>query len=154
MSAAHAFEAEIKEGRGGGALIEVPFSVRDVFGTGGQVRVVATFDGRPYRGSLAPMGGGVHILGVRKDIRDAIGKGVGDTIAVTIEGDTQTRAVDIPPELVSALRANPEARARFESLSYTHRREYAEWVGSAKKQETKDRRAARAVELILGGKTR
>ena len=36
------FEAEIIAGRGGGAMVEIPFSVRDAYGTGGQVRVYAT----------------------------------------------------------------------------------------------------------------
>jgi len=135
-------------------MVEVPFSVRDVFGTGGQVKVRATFDGHEYRGSIAPMGVGAHILGVRKDIRAAIGKDVGDTVSVTIERDTEPRVVVVPPELSSALADSPEAEKRYSALSYTHRREFAEWVAEAKKQETKDRRAAKAVEMIQTGRTR
>ena len=93
----HAFRAEILEGRGGGAMVEVPFSVREVYGTGGQVRVRATFDGHEYRGSIAPMGGGGHILGVRKDVRAAIGKDIGDVVDVMLERDTEERTVAVPP---------------------------------------------------------
>jgi Domain of unknown function (DUF1905)/Bacteriocin-protection, YdeI or OmpD-Associated len=150
----HAFETEIISGRGGGALVEIPFSVRDVYGTGGQVKVRATFDGHEYRGSIAPMGGGVHILGIRKDIRVAIGKDIGDTVSVTVERDTAPRTVTVPPELSSALSAHPDVAERFEAMSYTHRREFAEWVAEAKKQETRDRRATRAIEMIVEGKTR
>lgn len=149
-----AFDAEIIEGRGGGALVEIPFSVRDVLGTAGQVRVRATFDGHEYRGSLAPMGSGVHVLGVRKDIRAAIAKSVGDTVHVTVQPDSLPRVVDVPGELARALEGDAMARERYTSLSYTHRREFAEWVAEAKKQETRDRRAERAVELILDGRTR
>jgi hypothetical protein len=148
------FDAEILAGRGGGAMVEIPFSVKDACGAGGQVKVKATFDGVEYRGSIAPMGGGVHILGIRKEIRKRIGKEIGDTVAVTLERDLEPREVEVPSELAQALAADAPARARFQSLSYTHRREFAEWVAGAKKQETRDRRAARAIEMILAGQTR
>jgi len=148
------FEAEIVTGRGGGALVEVPFSVREVYGTGGQMKVKATFDGRPYRGSLAPMGGGVHVLGIRKEIRRAIGKDVGDRVTVTLEPDTEPRTVAAPPELAAALAGAADAKSRYEALPYTHRREFAEWVGGGKKPETRERRAAKAVELLRTGETR
>ena len=150
----HEFDAEIREGRRGGAVVEIPFSVRGAYGTGGQVKVRATFDGHEYRGSIAPMGGGVHVLGIRKEIRAAISKEIGDTVRVTIVRDTAPREVTVPPELEATLADAPAARERFAALSYTHRREYAEWVAEAKRQETRDRRAARAVEMILAGETR
>ena len=154
MSGRREFDAEIEAGRGGGALVEIPFPVRDVFGTGGQVRVKATFDGHAYRGSLAPMGGGVHILGIRKEVREAIGKDVGDRVHVAIELDTEPREVVIPNELIAALEAHDDVAASFSALSYTHRREFAEWVAEGKGNETRERRAARAIELIREGRTR
>ena len=149
--ATHRFEAQILAGTRGGALVEIPFSVREAYGTGGRVKVRASFDGHEYRGSIAPMGGGSHVLGVRKDVRAAIGKDVGDTVAVTVTRDSEVRTVEIPPELADVLQGAPTAAERFEGLSYTHRREFAEWVGGGKKQETRDRRAAKAVLMILAG---
>ncbi len=147
----HQFAATLETGRRGGALVRIPFDVREEFGTGGQVKVHATFDGAAYRGSLVPMGGGEHALGVTKAVRDAIGKDVGDEVRVTLRRDTTKRTVDLPPELAAALARFPEVRRRYESLSYTHRREYAQWVAEAKRQETRDRRAARTVERLAGG---
>lgn len=66
-----------------GAYVEVPFEVRQVFGKG-RVKVHAIFDGVPYDGSLVRMGTPGHILGLRKDIRAAIGKQPGDTVRVTL----------------------------------------------------------------------
>jgi uncharacterized protein YdeI (YjbR/CyaY-like superfamily) len=43
------------------------------------------------------------------------------------------------------------AAAAFDALSYTHRREYAEWIAQAKKEKTRERRAARAVEMLKAG---
>lgn len=66
-----------------GAYIEFPYDVRAEFGRG-RVKVRATFDGAPYDGSLVRMKTPGHILGLRKDIRAAIGKQPGDTVHVTL----------------------------------------------------------------------
>ncbi len=67
-----------------GAYVEFPYDVRAEFGKG-RAKVHATFDGLPYDGSLVRMGTPGHIIGVRKDIRSAIGKQPGDVVRVTIE---------------------------------------------------------------------
>ena len=72
-----------------GAYIAVPFDIKTEFGKG-RVKVHAAFDGEPYDGSIVNMGvrnpdGSVcYIIGIRKDIRAAIGKQPGDTVRVTI----------------------------------------------------------------------
>lgn len=148
----HVFDAVIEAGGGGGAFVLVPFDVKEAFGSG-RPKVRALVDGVEYRGSIANMGQG-HCLGIRKDVRAAIGKDIGDTVHVEVGLDTKPRVVDVPEELSDALAGAPKAKARYDDLSYTHRREYATWVAEAKKQETRDRRAAKAVEMILEGKTR
>lgn len=60
----------------------------------------------------------------------------------------------IPAELSSALTKNKRAKAAFEKLSPSHRREYAEWIAEAKREETRARRIAQAIEWIGAGKTR
>ncbi|WP_018965216.1 MULTISPECIES: DUF1905 domain-containing protein [Porphyromonas] len=65
------------------AYVEIPFDVKAVYGKG-RVRVKATFDGYPYTGSIVRMGLPCHILGLRQDIRRAIGKQPGDSVRVTL----------------------------------------------------------------------
>jgi hypothetical protein len=132
------------------AYIALPFSVEEEFGTKGQVKVKATFDGVEYRGSIANMGAG-HMLMLRNDVRQAIGKVVGDTIRVTLQKDTEERIVEVPAELQVLFNANPKAEEFYNTLSYTNRKEYARWITSAKKQETKDRRLEKSIEMLLGG---
>jgi flagellar biosynthesis regulator FlaF len=145
----YTFTAEIKEGTGGGAWIEFPYDVRAEFGTGGRVPVHATFDGIPYRGSLAPMGGTCHIVGVLKEIRQRLGKNAGETVSVVLARDEEERTVAVPPELLIALEKNPEAGKRFEAMSFTHRKEWARYVDEAKNADTRLRRAEKAVLIIL-----
>jgi hypothetical protein len=145
------FEAEIRQGTGGGAFIEVPDEVIAALGGGGRIKVKATFDGVPYRGSIARYRG-VMMLGVVKAIREQIGKSAGDTVAVRVSVDREERTVETPPELEEALTRSKTARAFYDSLSYTCRKEYARWVGEAKRSETRERRAARALEMLEGGR--
>lgn len=69
------------------AYIEFPYDVKEEFNKG-RVKVEATFDGYPYSGSLVRMKTPGHIIGIRKDIRKAIGKQPGDVIHVTIKERT------------------------------------------------------------------
>lgn len=79
------FDAEIKKVPDvDGAYVEIPFDVKKTFGKG-RVPVHATFDGVRYDGSLVRMKTICHIIGIRKDIRQQIGKQAGDTIRVTIK---------------------------------------------------------------------
>ena len=67
-----------------GAYVEIPFDVKATFGKG-RVKVRAAFDGIQYDGSLVRMKTPCHILGMRKDIRAAVGKQPGDTVHVTLK---------------------------------------------------------------------
>ena len=131
------------------AFVTVPFNVAEVFGTKGQVKVKATFDDFAYRGSLAPMGNGAHVLGIRKDIRKAIGKTFGDLVEVMLEPDLEPRKVTIPPDLEAQFNMNPAARKTFTKLSFTHQREYVQDIEAAKKPETRQRRIIKRFESLL-----
>lgn len=67
-----------------GAYIEFPYDVKKEFGKG-KVKVHATFDGMEYDGILVKMKTPCHVIGIRKEIREQIGKQPGDTIQVTIK---------------------------------------------------------------------
>lgn len=66
-----------------GAYIEFPYDVKEEFGKG-RVKVHATFDDISYDGSLVKMKTPCHILGMRKDIRQQLNKGPGDSVRMTI----------------------------------------------------------------------
>jgi len=133
-------------------FIEFPFDVQKEFGRKGQIKVKAYFDGFEYRGSLVKMGHHCHIIGLNKKVRDAISKNTGDRVNVVIIEDTEVRKVEIPMDLTLVLAENKEALALFEKLSYTHRREYVEWIMSAKKAETRSSRINKCIGLLKSGK--
>jgi bifunctional DNA-binding transcriptional regulator/antitoxin component of YhaV-PrlF toxin-antitoxin module len=151
VSQEHRFRARIEASGAGGAYVTLPMNVEQVFGKK-RLRVAATFDGEPYRGSAVRMGGESHILIVLKEIRRKIGKEPGDEIEVTIREDEEPRVVAVPADLQEALHANPQAAGFFEQLAYTQRREYVAWIETAKQAETRRRRIDRAVVALREGK--
>ena len=147
------FEAMLNSIEGNQALsIDFPYDVEKLYGTRGQVKIKATYDGVPYRGSLAKIGHHCHFLLVRKDIRKQIGKNAGDKVWVTVQRDTEERIVEIPDDLMVLFNQNPEAKALYDKLSYTHRKEYARWITEAKKPETRQNRLHKTIEMLLAKK--
>jgi hypothetical protein len=129
-------------------FIEFPYDVQKEFGKKGQVKVKAFFDGFEYRGSLVKMGHHCHIIGLNKKVRGAIGKAHGEKVGVVIYEDIEERKVDLPTDLETALKAFPAAKTFFDSLSITHKKEYIEWVTSAKKSETRISRIEKCTEML------
>jgi len=149
----YSFEAVIiKHDRIDGGYIEFPYDVEKEFGKKGQVKVKASFDGFEYRGSLVKMKTPCHIIGLNKKVRDAIKKGPGDMVRVVIAEDTEVRMVEVPDDLAILFGGHPAAMEAFGKLSFTHRREYTEWITSAKKQETRDARLTKCIEMLTAGK--
>jgi hypothetical protein len=127
-------------------LIPLSFDPKAVFG---KVRapVKVTLNGYTYRSTIAAMGGPACIP-LRKSNRDAAGLEGGETIDVTVEADTEPREVEIPPDLKKALRSEPDAMARWNALSFTHRKEHVDAILEAKKPDTRARRIAKAIAML------
>jgi hypothetical protein len=147
MSKKHTFTAMIQNPGGGGAFVEVPFDVEREFGSK-RPRVKALIEGVPYRGTLTRMGTDCHILGIRKEIREQVGKTFGDEVTVTVEPDTEPRLIDVPVELKKAFKTDKDAKVLFEKLSYTHQKEYVNWINEAKREETRQNRIAKTIEML------
>jgi Bacteriocin-protection, YdeI or OmpD-Associated/Domain of unknown function (DUF1905) len=115
--------------------------------------VVATVNGYTWRTTVTRMRG-EFLLGLGRAVRQEARVEAGDTVEVKLDLDTSAREVDVPEALGNALAEDPKARAAFDRLSYTHRKEYARWVAEAKRDETRQRRVAQALEMLRHGETR
>jgi hypothetical protein len=127
-------------------VVEVPFDVRAAFGSA-RAKVKVTVNGVVLRTTVAVYGGRSYI-GFRAEIRRAAGISVGDKVRVKVEADREPREVDVPANLARALARDSVARKEFEALSFTHKKEYAQWVGGAKKPETAARRVEKTVKML------
>lgn len=115
--------------------------------------VVATVNGYTWRTSVARMAG-EFVVGLNREVREGAAVKAGDDVEVALELDTAPREVAVPPDLAVALAADPQARAAFDGMAFTHRKEYARWVAEAKRDETRQRRVQQAVDMIRTGQTR
>jgi Bacteriocin-protection, YdeI or OmpD-Associated/Domain of unknown function (DUF1905) len=144
------FSAVLGGEEGERPTVVLPFDAKQRYGKA-RAPVRGTVNGAAFRTTVAVYSG-VHLIGFNKDVRERAGVEIGDQVTVELERDDEPREVDVPPELQQALAANSGARAAFEGLSYTHRREYAEWIGEGKRPDTRQRRASRALEMLETGR--
>lgn len=147
------FIAELKKAPDMDATyIEVPFDVEQTYGKK-RVKIKATIDGFIYCGSLVRMDKMCpHFLLITQAVRKAIGKSVGEQINITLELDSDERVVELPQELAELLKRQPVAEQFFNNLSYTNRKEYVQWLLSAKRPETKANRLQSIIEKLLAKK--
>jgi hypothetical protein len=149
MMKTYKFKTEIKKHpKVNSAYIEFPYSVEEEFGTKGQVKVRVEFNGYEYRGSLAKMGHHCHCVGITQEVRKTIDKEPGDFIQVVLTKDESPRVVEAPEDLAALFNNNLAAKKYFDDLSYTHKKEYVEWIVSAKKAETRERRLKKTIEML------
>ena len=66
--------------------------------------------------------------------------------------DYKNRTIAVPDELQQLFNTNKKAASFFYSLAFTHKREYVEWIVSAKKDETKQKRLVTTMEKLIAGK--
>lgn len=135
------------------AFVEFPFSTEELFNKKGQVKVKVLFDNKvEYRGSLAKMKSDCHILGLTQEVRKQLGKTFGDEVSVALMEDKEERVVEIADDIASVFNENPEAKALFDKMSYTHKKEYIRWIEEARNPETRENRKIKMIQMILDGK--
>jgi hypothetical protein len=66
--------------------------------------------------------------------------------------DVENRKVKAPPELEKLFKQQPDAKAFFESLAYSHKKEYVLWILTAKQEKTKLTRLEKTIEMLENGK--
>ncbi len=143
------FKAVLGGETGEAPTVELPFDAKERFGQA-RARVRGTVNGTEFRTTVAVYGG-IYMIGFNRELREQAGIAIGDEVTVEVELDDEPRTVELPPALSAALSHDAEARTSFDGLSYTHRREYAGWIADAKRDETRERRVARALEMLRAG---
>ena len=122
--------------------------MREVFGEA-RPPVRGAVNGTPFRTRVAVYGGKSY-LGFNREIRDEAGVGDGDEVEIELERDDALREVEVPTAFAEALEQGG-VRDDFEALSFTYRKEYVRWIEEAKRDETRERRLAKAVEMLRDG---
>jgi hypothetical protein len=115
--------------------------------------VRVTVNGNTFDGRIGRMGGET-LLGFNKAVRAACGVEAGDEVDVEVVLAEGPPAIDVPEDLAAALARDDAARTAFDGLAPSHRKEFARWVGEAKRPETRERRVAETLTMLREGRTR
>jgi hypothetical protein len=127
--------------------LEVPQDVVEALGGGKRPRVTITINGHSWRSRVAIMRGRC-LLGLSNANRQAAGVVTGEEIEVEVELDAEPPVVVEPADLTRALDADPVARAAYDRLAHTRKREHVRAIETAKKPETRMRRIEKALEML------
>jgi len=128
-------------------FVIVPFDVKKEFGRA-RPPVKASVNGHSYHSTICVYDG-KYYLPVRSDHREAAGVKAGDIVEVTLAPDTEVREVEVPAELETVFAKNRQAKASWERLSYTSKKEHAVAILTAKRPETRARRLQRILETLV-----
>jgi len=148
------FQFKVKLERAAGmevAALRPPFDVPAIFGTKARVPVRGTVNGFPFRSSLCNMGDG-HLMGVNKQMREGAKCEAGDVVDVVIQRDREERVIEVPDYIKKTIASNKTAQTTWDSLSFTHKKEWVRAIEEAKKEETRQSRMKKMMDALKQGK--
>ena len=121
----------------------------------GMTSVEGTFNGLAFQTTLQPDGQGGHWLKVDRKLREAAGAEAGDIVSLEIAPVAEEPEPRVPADLRKALAAaNPKARAVWSDITPVARRDWIQWIESAKREETRLKRIENACDMLTKGKRR
>ncbi|WP_433593171.1 YdeI/OmpD-associated family protein [Nocardia sp. CA-145437] len=129
--------------------LEVPPEVVEALGGGARPPVTITLNGHSWKSRVAILRGR-NLLGLSNANRQAAGVEIGEEVEVDLELDTEPRVIVEPEDFTQALDADPAARAAYDNLSHSRKREHVHAIESAKKPETRQRRIEKAIATLRG----
>ncbi len=136
------------------AFLVLPKSASAKFAPRGMVSVEGTMNGSPFQAALEPDGQGSHWLKVSRKLREAAGAEIGDVVAFQMTPLDKEPEPKVPADLRKALAGVPQALALWSDITPKARRDWIQWITSAKQSETRVRRVENACEMLAAGKRR
>ena len=129
--------------------VEVPKRVSTALAKKGNIPVVGRLNGFPIRATLVSLGNGRHRLYINGEMRKGANVDTGDRIHVAVQLDTQPRTVPVPGELARALEKNRRAKAAYERLPPSKRKEFLLYLNWLKRPETRKRIVEKIIAKLL-----
>jgi len=130
-------------------FIAIPFDPNEVWGVKQRHHITGTVNEHRVRGSLGS-DGNHYFLPLGAAWRRDCGLDVGDKVAVVLSPEGP-QSEKLSADIATALDAEPQAKAFFESLATFYRNTYIKWIESAKRPETRTARIAEMLTLLKSG---
>ena len=133
----------------------LPKNMSATLSSRGMTAIEGIFNGFPFQATLEPDGQKSHWLRVDRKLSKAAGADAGDVVTLEIAPATKELEPEVPADLRKALAsAAPEAQASWSDITPIARRDWIQWITSAKQAETRARRIKNACSMLASGKRR
>lgn len=126
----------------------IPDDIADAYEKAGITRVIACLNGAESRRAIQRKRDGRRLLVLGRDALKEAGVDVGDAVEVELHPDAKPDEIDLGDEFAEVLAQDDEARARWETFTIGRRRSLAYYVTSAKRSDTRLKRALELAERI------
>ena len=133
----------------GWIIVWIPFSIHNVWGSRGRLKVRGEINGFAFRTSLFPTRKGEHFLLVNKKMQDGAGAREGSTADFWLEPDLEERIVTVPAEMKRILAEDRSFRTWFDTLNYSIRKWLTDWITQPKSAASRARRAEQVAEQLF-----
>src|SRR6266550_7507375 len=108
----------------------------------GMTAIEGTINGFSFQAALEPDGQKSHWLKVDRKLREGADADAGDVVTLEIAPAAEEPEPTMPADLRKALAAAPKARALWSDITPIARRDWINWITSARQPETRARRSA------------
>jgi bifunctional DNA-binding transcriptional regulator/antitoxin component of YhaV-PrlF toxin-antitoxin module len=139
------YETEII-GEGNHASILIPEWVLQKLKTNKRAPLKVTVNGHTYQSTAVGVDGECRVVFPSAD-RMAANAKAGQSVTVTLKLDSGYREVDMPKDLIRALKASGLTKD-FADLSYSKRKGHSRLIAEAKNEANRDRRILKVIEQV------
>ena len=149
------FRPAVTEKGGSWTFLILPKSASAKLPSRSMAAIEGTINGYPFRATLEPDGQRSHWLKVNRKTREGAAAEPGDVVTLEIAPAGDEPETRVPADLRKALAAaSPKARALWSDITPIARRDWIQWITSAKQPETRTRRVRNACSMLAAGKRR
>lgn len=135
-------------------FVQLPKDVSEKLPRRGRTTVEGTINGHYFLATLEPDGQLSHWLQVSRELREAAGANIGDTVTLELIPVDKEPEPDVPSDFQEALTATPAALAVWNDTTTIARLDWIHWITSARQLKTRAKRIVDACDMLAAGKKR
>lgn len=120
----------------------------------GMVAVDVAIGAHAFTAVLEPDGEGGHWLKLPRAVQGAVGIAPGDRVSLLLSPAQHEPEPVLPADLRAALAQVPGAHAQWQAITIAARRDFIQWLDTARQAETRVRRIRTACDMLAQGKRR
>jgi hypothetical protein len=135
-------------------FLRLPAAASKQLHSRGMVSITGTLHGQPFKATLEPDGEGSHWLKVPRALHEAANVEAGKNAVLELVPVDKEPEPKVPPDLKQALAASPAATVQWKSITPAARRDFIQWIATARQAQTRERRIRTGCDMLEAGKKR